>query len=274
MKIATIARDISHSPNMASNDAAILECIANELRARGFEVVGNYGAMLPDDVVAVCHMSRSNEVLQKLKESEKQGIIVTNTPCAVENCSRLKMMQILQDANVAQPPFTPIEEHTQLDELHYPAWLKRANGWSCHKNDVCFVRDASEAMSALREMRSRGITEMIHCEHVAGDIIKFYGVEKKYFHYSYPDPEKSKFGLEKINGTPHCYPFSIEKMKATVFAAAEKIGLEIYGGDCIVCKDGEILIIDMNDFPSFTAVRDKAAKEIAEHITNRINTKR
>ena len=116
-------------------------------------------------------------------------------------------------------------------------------------------------MEALNEMRGRGITAMIHCKHVAGDIIKFYGVEKRYFHYSYPDPEKSKFGLEKINGTPHRYPFSIEKMKATVFAAAEKIGLEIYGGDCIVCEDGTTIIIDMNDFPSFTAVRDKAAKE-------------
>ena len=49
--------------------------------------------------------------------------------------------------------------------------------------------------------------------------------------------------------------------------AAKTIGLEIYGGDCIVTADGEIFIIDLNDFPSFSAIRAEAAKEIATYIT-------
>ena len=63
-------------------------------------------------------------------------------------------------------------------------------------------------------------------------------------------------------------------MKRTVFSAAESIGLEIYGGDCIVSEDGAIYIIDMNDFPSFSAIRDEAAGEIAEYIINRITEER
>ena len=39
MKIATIARNATDSPNMTANDAAILECIATELTRRGAEVV-------------------------------------------------------------------------------------------------------------------------------------------------------------------------------------------------------------------------------------------
>lgn len=274
MKIATIARDISHSPNMAANDAAILECVAHELCTREFEVIEANDIKQTDGCMAVCHMSRSREILQGLKSSERRGIVVINRPAAVENCSRLKMMQILEKAGIPQPPFSIIDEHTPLDILRYPAWLKRAEGWSVHKGDVCFVRSAGEAREALDGMHSRDIAIAIHCEHITGDIVKFYGVGRQFFHYSYPDPEKSKFGLEKINGTPHRYPFCLEKMKETIFAAAEAIGIEIYGGDCIIREDGCISIIDINDFPSFSAIRDEAAKKIAEHITNKINEKR
>ncbi len=274
MKIATIARDISHSPNMAANDAAILGCVADELRAKGLQVIEASEAELPDGCVAVCHMSRTPELLKKLKESERCGVTVINSPAAVENCSRLKMMHKMKVVGIKQPQYCLIDERTPLESLRYPAWLKRADGWSIHSDDVCFVRNADEAKEAFDNMVGRGITGVVHCEHVAGDIVKFYGVGKCFFRHIYPDPEKSKFGLEKINGTQHRYPFSLDEMKRTVFSAAESIGLEIYGGDCIVCEDGAIYIIDMNDFPSFSAIRDEAAGEIAEHIINRINEER
>ena len=274
MKIATIARDVSHSPNMAANDAAILGCVADELRAKGLQVIEATEAELPDGCVAVCHMSRTPGLLERLKEAERCGVTVINSPTAVENCSRLKMMHKMKVAGIRQPPYCLIDERTPLDSLRYPAWLKRADGWSTHCDDVCFVRNADEAKEAFDNMRSRGITRVVHCGHVAGDIVKFYGVGKGFFRHIYPDPEKSKFGLEKINGAPHCYPFSLDEMKRTVFSAAESIGLEIYGGDCIVCEDGAIYIIDMNDFPSFSAIRDEAAGEIAEYIINRITEER
>lgn len=274
MKIATIARDISHSPNMAASDAAILECVTNELRARGFDVMPADEQQATDSCVAVCHMSRSPQVLQGLRNAEQHGAIVMNSPAAIENCSRLKMMQALEEAGIPQPAFCIIDEHTPLEDLYYPAWLKRAEGWSTHKDDVCFAMSADEARRALDGMHRRGITRVVHCRHIAGDIIKFYGIGREFFRCSYPDPEKSKFGLEKINGAPSHYPFSHEELKETVYAAAASIGLEIYGGDCIVRKDGAIYIIDMNDFPSFSAIRNEAATKIAEYITNRINEER
>lgn len=274
MKIATIARDVSHSPNMAANDAAILGCVADELRAKGLQVIEATEAELPDGCVAVCHMSRSPEVLERLKEAERCGVTVINSPTAVENCSRRKMMLKMREAGIKQPQYSIIDERIPLDSLRYPAWLKRADGWSTHCDDVCFVRNADEAKEAFDNMVGRGITGVVHCEHVAGDIVKFYGVGKGFFRYIYPDPEKSKFGLEKINGAPHRYPFSLDEMKSAVFSAAESIGLEIYGGDSIVCNDGAVYIIDMNDFPSFSAIRDEAAREIAGHIINRINEER
>lgn len=274
MIVATIARDTADSPNMQANDAAILEQIAVELRATGAETIATEDTVQLRDADIICHMSRSKKTLEVLQEAERQGIAVINSPGAVHNCSRSSFMEILEKAAIPQPPFKQITKEEELEGLPYPAWIKHSEGWSRHKDDVCFANTPQEAVRAFRAMQARGIDGCIHCGHVTGDIIKFYGVGRRYFHYSYPDPEKSKFGLEKINGAPHRYPFSLDEMKRTVFSAAESIGLEIYGGDCIVCENGAIYIIDMNDFPSFSAIRDEAAGEIAEHIINRINEER
>lgn len=269
MKIATIARDKAHSPNMAANDTAILEAVSEELRNRGAEVFAAEGDSF-EGFDAVCHMSRTHTVLNKLGKAEEEGIIIINSPKAIENCSRQMIMETLDGSGIPQPAFTMIENSTEIGTLHYPAWIKRAEGCSCHRNDVCYAGNADEARAAIQEMRSRGIDKQIHCEHIEGDIIKFYGVGRNFFRYCYPDPEKSKFGLERINGCPKHYPFSPDEMKKIVFTAAQAAGLEIYGGDCIVDHLGRIYIIDLNDFPSFSPVRDEAAKEIAEHIINKI----
>ena len=47
---------------------------------------------------------------------------------------------------------------------------------------------------------------------------------------------------------------------------AAVIGLDVYGGDCIVRSDGTFAIIDFNDWPSFSRCREEAAKAIAEKV--------
>lgn len=268
MKIAIIKRNASDSPNMAGNDAAILESVAEELKSRDAEVTVIDGHA-PIDADIICHMTRTGSTLDKIAEAEKNGAIAINSAAAVRRCSRIALMQELQKSGIPQPEFTVFENDEAIDALPYPAWIKRGDGWSCHKNDVCFTRNINEAKEAVAEMRSRGISRHVHCKHIEGDIVKFYGIGERFFHYCYPDPDKSKFGLEKINGAPHHYAFSMQEMRETAFSAAKAVGVEIYGGDCIVDKNGSIYIIDLNDFPSFTAVRSKAAYEIAEHITMR-----
>lgn len=266
MRIATIRRDVADSPNMVANDAAILEMVADELRVAGAEIIATEDGALPTGVDIILHMSRNAEVLERLRNAEERGIKVINSTGAIGNCSRSRFMQILEDARIPQPQFNIITDETGLAPLTYPAWIKRSKGWSTHKDDVCFAKDAQEAIEAFRAMRERGIDACIHSRHIEGDIIKFYGVGNRYFHHSYPDPEKSKFGLERINGKAQYHPFDLERLKETIFKAAETLEIDIYGGDCIVNAQGEFFIIDFNDFPSFSAVRNEAAKEIAAHI--------
>lgn len=267
MKVITIARNPKNSPNMTANDAAILECVTKELAAMGAEVIAiGEKDEIPEDADIVCHMSRTAEVLKKLKEAEKRGVAVRNTPDAVENCSRIRVMDILANHGIAQPEFHIIEKEEELNNLAYPAWIKRGDGWSCHKDDVCFVTNITAAQKAIGDMRQRGIESFVYTAHCKGDIVKFYGVDNSYFTYSYPNHEKTKFGLEKINGTIKHYPFDVDAMRETIFNAAMAVGLSFYGGDCIVDGTGKIFLIDLNDFPSFSSVREEASKEIANSL--------
>lgn len=267
-RIATIARDAINSPNMSESDAAILECIAMELAAMGVGTINCDGCTVNgEEIDAICHMSRNGMTLERIAALEERGTRAFNRVSAVKMCSREAFTNALHKKGIPQARFCILKEKEQLEKLPYPAWIKNGCGWSVERNDVCHAANAEEAAEIFGEMQERGITSIMHFEHIEGDIIKFYGAGESFFRYCYPDPEKSKFGLENINGKPQHYPFDADRLKEIAVLAAKTIGLEIYGGDCIVTADGEIFIIDLNDFPSFSAIRAEAAKEIAAYIT-------
>lgn len=59
-------------------------------------------------------------------------------------------------------------------------------------------------------------------------------------------------------------------MKNICHSAADVLDVKIYGGDCIVSPDGDIRIIDFNDWPSFAPCRTEAAPHIARCILNTV----
>ena len=268
MKIITIARNPDYSPNMATNDAAILESVTEELVRMGFIVTGiEEGTSIPEGTDVICHMARGEKALQQIENAEKDNVIAINPTNAVRHCSRIEFMRTLNDCGIMQPNFRIIENSSELEELEYPAWIKRADGWSCHKEDVCYAETLAEATAAMYGMKERGIGRCIYSKHINGDVIKFYGIGSKFFHCCYPNTGNTKFGLERFNGNPSYYSFNMDEMKSIADKAATKLGLLIFGGDCIVTEEGEILLIDINDFPSFSAIRKEAAREIARLIT-------
>jgi hypothetical protein len=101
-----------------------------------------------------------------------------------------------------------------------------------------------------------------------GDLVKFYGVAgSDFFYWFYPnDLNHSKFGWEKINGQAIGIPFNLKHLKSVCDEAAKVLGIYIYGGDCVVEANGDIKIIDFNDWPSFAPCRSEAASCIARCI--------
>lgn len=263
MRIAGIPRNPEHSPNMSDKDMKLFCEISERLKERGHTVEIFNNGNIDSGCDAVFHMSRTIETLTRLSECEKRGISVVNPSNGVKNCSRKIFMEIFRSNGIKQPPYSIVTHSTDTTKLKYPGWLKKSEGWSSHIDDVQFVASPQEADKALQRLAARGYSEAIYCEHIKGDLVKFYGVcGTDFFRHHYPDPETTKFGLERINGKAVKHPFDHRRLQQTAFLAAEKLQISVFGGDCIVAPDGEIYIIDMNDFPSFSAYRKEAAEAI------------
>ena len=270
MRIAGIPRNPEHSPNMSDKDMKLFCEISERLKERGHSVKIVDNDNIDGVYDAIFHMSRTDETLQKLSDCEKRGISVINSPNGVKNSSRKTFMEIFGSNDIKQPPYYVVTRSTDTTKLKYPGWLKKSEGWSAHIDDVQFVASPQEADEALQRLSARGHSEAIYCEHIKGDLIKFYGVRgTEFFRHHYPDPEITKFGLERINGRAEKHPFDHKQLQQTAFQAAEALQIDVFGGDCIVTPDGEIYIIDMNDFPSFSAYREEAAEAIAGIIEKR-----
>ena len=281
MKLIGIKRGTEFSPNMADNDAAILEAVAEELRGLGHEVetmseshfCSSFTYSINKvDTDCVFGMYRNVETLELLSRIESElGIPCINSVRGIYNASRVKLTQIFREKQFPMPTSWLIPQETCLPQS-FPAWLKRGEGCAQVKEDVVYVENAEEAERALQHFKERGVGKtVVACEHLEGDLVKFYGVEgTSFFNWGYASDSHSKFGLEERNGKVQGYVFSEAELKRIADEAAKVIDLPIYGGDCVVASDGSFKIIDFNDWPSFSRCREVAAKAIAQRIVQTV----
>jgi hypothetical protein len=276
-KIAGIVRGNCYSPNHVGNDAAVFNETIRHLELAGYEVT----TYTEEDVLnrevlepVVFTMARSKEVVEKLKEYENRGAVVVNSGYGISNCTREQMTRLLVDNNIPHPRsiITPTKDHHIAQRLKEEGmdncWIKRGDFHAIHREDVTYVRHIGEAEGILSEYALRGIPNAVINEHLVGDLVKFYGVAgSDFFYWFYPfNMNHSKFGHEQINGKATGIAFSVEDMHAICERSAQVLKVKIYGGDCIISPEGEIRIIDFNDWPSFAPCRDQAAPHIARCI--------
>lgn len=276
-KIAGIVRGNCYSPNHVGNDAAVFNETIRHLELAGYEVT----TYTEEDVLnrevlepVIFTMARSKEVVEKLKEYENRGAVVVNSGYGISNCTREQMTRLLVDNNIPHPRsiITPTKDHNIAQRLKEEGmdncWIKRGDFHAIHREDVTYVRHIEEAEGILSEYALRGIPNAVINEHLVGDLVKFYGVAgSDFFYWFYPfNMNHSKFGHEQINGKATGIAFSVEDMHAICERSAQVLKVKIYGGDCIISPEGEIRIIDFNDWPSFAPCRDQAAPHIARCI--------
>lgn len=275
ISIIGISRGSEYSPNHVDNDAAIFNNVVEELRNLGCKVdiyteKEFVNKQTEGDVIF--NMARDTATIRRLKELEDKGTLVVNSAYGIENCIRKPMTELLLAHNVPHPHSIIVRTDAPYQGDFYPCWLKRGNSHAMVKQDVSYAINHEEAECILADFRQRGIPEAVVNEHLQGDLIKFYGVQgTDFFHWFYPEPcSHSKFGLEKINGKAKGIPFKVEDLKKYSDTAAEVLNVPIYGGDCVILPDGNIKIIDFNDWPSFARCRNEAGKSIAECIYRRV----
>lgn len=279
-KLTGIKRQTKYSPNHIGNDGTIYSLTAQCLRDMGYDVQDyTESEFVLSDIrdKYIFDMARDKSTIKWLKHLEDTGSVVINSAYGIENCTRGKMTRMLIDNEIPHPESIiidcnddPTELLEQMEANAY--WIKRGDFHAIHREDVAFARSIVEAKEILKEFAFRGIPNAVINEHLVGDLVKFYGVaDTDFFYHFYPfDLSHSKFGLEEINGAANQYAFSVEDLKAACDKAGEILNIKIYGGDCVVAKDGSFKIIDFNDWPSFAPCREQAAPKIAECIDKHI----
>jgi glutathione synthase/RimK-type ligase-like ATP-grasp enzyme len=265
--LAGIRRQTTYSPNHVSNDAKIFLRTVERLNKKGFRVniYDEHDLGLVDiKERLIFSMAQGIDSTMFLKELEKEGKVIINSPKGSINSYRINMVKILTEKGLPFPKSIVInvEEKNKIKFEDFNArkiWIKRGDVHAVHREDVTVVYSEEEKNNIITEFARRGIRDVVLQEHLDGDVIKFYSVRNtSLFHWFY------------LNGINHT-PFEIKLLKDLGNKAADALGLEVYGGDAIVSGDGKISIIDVNDWPSFAPVREEASKAIAELIANKIN---
>ncbi len=276
LRVVGIRRAQRFSPNSVERDAAICQAVADCLGRQGYDVSLHaeeaFTPSLAQGAAAVFSMARGTETVAAL---ERLSTPVVNPVAGLRNARRGDMTRIFAEAGIPMPRSWMVRTDGTLPDADCPCWLKRTDECAQASGDVVYAHGRDELAAAMRRFADRGLREAVVCEHLPGDLVKFYGVKGTgFFEYYYPTAGDgfSKFGLERHNGAVRFYAFDAAALADTADRAASLLNLPVYGGDCIVGADGEVRLIDFNDWPSFSRCCDRAAEAITSVIVKAIES--
>jgi len=278
-----VYREPEHSPFREADDAAILEATGARLEEFGFSVeyrrpgdLDPDAADLPPLVFAMCE---GTVALDALTRWERRGVCVVNSARSVGNTHRERSLRLFEAAGVPVPESRlldgtdPVPRSAAEARLFAACWVKQAAEHKTREGDVRFATGVESVEDALGHLRARGLTRAVVQRHVAGDVVKFYGIAAPqrdgkprgssagaaWFRWFYPKEHPAEG-----------HRFDPAALCSIACRAAEALELDVWGGDAIVTPGGEILVIDVNAWPSFALFRDEAAGHIAARLAARL----
>jgi glutathione synthase/RimK-type ligase-like ATP-grasp enzyme len=259
-----IRRQTEFSPNHVETDLAILRLTGVELEKQGFSVSLIEESELENvsiDSPVVFNMCQGPAAIRRLQKVEEEGKLIINSPQSILNCYRYNMIRLLPEAGVKFPAsfLVSTSDPRIPDEVDsFPAtWIKRGDVHAVTKGDVILTYTREEILAVLHHHQKRGIEQAVLQEHIEGDVIKFYAIYKNaFFEWYY----HNKYGI---------HPVDVTELRQLAELSAKTMELDVYGGDAIAGPNGQLTIIDINDWPSFAAFRERASKHIAEAIVQK-----
>jgi glutathione synthase/RimK-type ligase-like ATP-grasp enzyme len=259
LHFAAISRGKIYSPNHVGNDARILQLTIGQLQKKGHSIT----VYDEDDISRhnldsnlIFNMIRGEKSLHVLQELEAGGALIVNSTDGILNCYRENLACLLPAAGIPVPQGMVADTAKECPLIPFTAepfavWVKRGDVHAIHREDVTMVHSPDELSCILREYHRRGIRSAVIQKNIPGPVVKFYAVKgTPFFHAYFHDP------AQKI-------PFNIDRLKAIANLCARTLNVDIYGGDAVITPEGDIQIIDLNDWPSFAPVRDEASVHIA-----------
>lgn len=261
-----VYRELAHSPGRVDDDGAIMKSVGAALAARGFSVeLVAADAEFEIRGANIFVMCERGAVLDRLKTAEKAGSVVVNSPDAIRNTYRHRMVELFAQHHVPAPASQIVASDARKPRPAAGVWVKRYDFHATQSCDVIYAASENGWLEALDRFARRGIPFVVAQEHVAGDLVKFYGVSNSavamdvnWFEWFY-HRDKGMLG----------HSFDVSRLRQAAFGAAAALGLEIFGGDAIIQANGEPMVVDINAWPSYALYRDRAAEAIADHLTER-----
>jgi hypothetical protein len=259
MDFLGIARERVYSPGKVGDDRAILDAVAARLGGRHRVTVVSADDALPAVTAStvVFAMCQGPAALAAMRAWEAAGVRVINSVAGIENAHRRRMLAAFARDGVPHPESVVLatDDRAALPEwVEAGAWLKRGDVHATEPDDVVRVAGDGAARGALRAFARRGIATACLQRHVAGAVIKFYAVRGGRFFACY-GPE----GVALDRDTE-------ARLRALADAGAASLQLEVFGGDCVCDGDGNLWLIDLNDWPSYGRCRLGAAEAIAAYV--------
>jgi glutathione synthase/RimK-type ligase-like ATP-grasp enzyme len=257
-----IFREKALSPGKVEMDGAIMEEVLQRLAARGCEVrflTAEEIPAAPPVATGVLHMAQGPQALRRLARWQESGLPMVNSPAAVLACYRRDLFPLLARHRFSCPhtKFYSLDEARSRwpQEFPGPGWLKRAEVHAEGPGDVVQVATLAEALEVLVDFARRHINSLVWQEHVPGEEVKFYGVGPGRFFQA--------FGSVTEAAVTEPILSSLNDLSSQV---ARRLGLAVFGGDAILTPEEHLVLIDLNDWPSFWRCRDAAAQEIAHYV--------
>lgn len=268
-----IYREPSCSPGRhRENDAVILELVATDLERRGFGVTlsgVDAAERAGCDARLVFSMSRSPTGLGLLERWAVEGKVVVNRPDAVVETARA-LLASKSFASLTLPPTRIVPTARSLrDGLGALSpegqWLKGGDLYASRREDVHRVESATALERVLDDFERRGISTAVLQDHVEGREFKFYAVgQGAFFHcLETTGPTATSIDAGRVAATAGA------PLQQQASEAGAALALEIFGGDIIVRRDGGIVLIDLNDWPSFAPCLETGARAIASYLESR-----
>ena len=265
-----VFREKEHSPERETDDEAILIAVTEKLKNYQNCTIKIFSPhellksqkSLPDLIFFMCE---EDEILQRLEQWSKKGVIMVNEPEGVKNTLRQKMVTTLSNMSYF-PKSQLLHSHKIPDKDIHNIWVKRGDYHAVTEEDVQYAHDKEQLIGILKNFKKRCISPVVLQEHIPGDLIKFYGVRdtknQKSYWFSW---------FYHKNQDLHSYPFDIDSLKQVCQCSADLLGVEVYGGDVIVSPSGQIYLIDLNAWPSFALYREEASEHIACYIVRKVS---
>ncbi|HPS64161.1 MAG TPA: hypothetical protein PK447_01145 [Ignavibacteria bacterium] len=265
LEIAGITRKTDFSPGHILNDYLIMSLTAEELNKLGANVT-----MYTEDELGVkeikenliISMVQGPEGSKKLLELSRDKQLIMNTPESIINCYRYNLIKKMEKSSIPFPLSRIITDRNKIPKeiknIDGPLWLKRGDAHASCKEDVVKINSFREIPDGIDKFNKRGINRCAVQQHIEGFTVKFYGIQGTGFFYWYPQ-------------TNQILPaFNEDDLSYIANLAAAALDLDVYGGDAIITPDLDIIIIDMNDWPSFAPIKEKASKIIANKFIQKI----